>query len=112
VAAGRSTGADGEAVRMPSRPRPARSARLHRARRLGAVALLLLLVVLCVGPVRSYLHARTATQQLRSEVARLDRQHAKLQADLKSASQTTAMIAQARAEGYIRPGEKPFALTP
>ena len=29
-----------------------------------------------------------------------------------SASQTTAMIAQARAEGYIRPGEKPFALTP
>ncbi|MDX6516016.1 MAG: hypothetical protein QOH73_1682, partial [Gaiellaceae bacterium] len=25
---------------------------------------------------------------------------------------TTAMIAQARAEGYIRPGEKPFALTP
>jgi type VI protein secretion system component VasK len=97
---------------MPPRHRPARSARLHRARRLGAVALLLLLVVLCVGPVRSYLYARTATQQLRSEVAQLDRQHARLQADLKSASQTTAMIAQARAEGYIRPGEKPFALTP
>ena len=96
VAAGRSTGADGEAVRMPPRPRPARSARLHRARRLGAVALLLLLVVLCIGPVRSYLHARTATQQLRTEVAQLDRQHAKLQADLKSASQRTAMIAQAR----------------
>ena len=82
VAAGRSTGADGEAVPMPPRPRPARSARLHRARRLGAVALLLLLVVLCVGPVRSYLRARTATQQLRSEVAQLDRQHAKLQAEL------------------------------
>ena len=97
---------------MPSRPRPARRARLHRARRLGASALLLLLVVLCVGPVRSYLHARSATQQLRTEVAQLDRQNAKLKADLRSASRTTAMIAQARAAGYIRPGEKPFALAP
>jgi type VI protein secretion system component VasK len=97
---------------MTPRPRPTLSARRHRARRLGATALLLLLVVLCVGPVRSYLHARTATQQLRSEVGQLDRQHTKLQAELKSASQTTAMIAQARAEGYIRPGERPFALTP
>ena len=73
---------------------------------------LVALVVLCVGPVRSYLHARSATQQLRVEVTQLDRKHAKLQAELKSASQTTAMIAQARAEGYIRPGEKPFSLTP
>ena len=96
---------------MPSRPRPARGARLHRARRLGAVALLLLLVVLCIGPVRSYLRARTATQQLRSDVAQLDRRHAKLQAELKSASQRTALIAQARKAGYILPGEKPFALT-
>ena len=96
---------------MSSRPRPARSARLHRARRLGAVALLLLLIVLCVGPVRSYLRARAATQQLRTDVAQLERQHAKLQAELKSASQTTALIAQARKEGYIRPGEKPFLLT-
>jgi type VI protein secretion system component VasK len=97
---------------MPARPRPARSARLHRARRLGAVALLLLLLVLCVGPVRSYLRARTATQQLRTEVTQLDRQHAKLRAELKSASQRTALIAQARKAGYIRPGEQPFSLTP
>ena len=97
---------------MPPRPRPTRGARLHRARRLGAGALLLLLVVLCIGPVRSYLQARSATQQLRTEVAQLDRQHAKLQAELKSASRTTALIAQARAQGYIRPGEQPFALTP
>jgi type VI protein secretion system component VasK len=96
---------------MPPRARPARSARLHRARRLGAIALLLLLFVLCVGPVRSYLRARSATQQLRSEVAQLDRQHAKLQAELKSASQRTTLIAQARKAGYILPGEKPFALT-
>jgi type VI protein secretion system component VasK len=113
VAAGRSTGADGEALPVPPpRPRPARSARLHRARRLGAVALLLLLVVLCVGPVRSYLHARSETRQLRNEVAQLDRQHARLKADLASGSKTTALIAQARAAGYIRPGEKPFLLTP
>ena len=71
-----------------------------------------MLVVLCIGPVRSYMHARAATGQLRTEVAQLDRQNAKLKADLKSASRTTAMIAQARAEGYIRPGERPFALTP
>jgi cell division protein FtsB len=96
---------------MPSRPRAVRSARLHRARRLAAVALLLLLLVLCVGPVRSYLRARTATQQLRTEVTQLDRRHAKLQAELRSASQRTALIAQARKAGYIRPGEKPFALT-
>ena len=97
---------------MPPRPRPARRARLHRARRLAAVALLLLLLVLCVGPVRSYLRARSATQQLRTEVTQLDRRHAKLQAELKSASQRTALIAQARKQGYIRPGEQPFALTP
>ena len=99
-------------MHVPASPRPARSARLHRARRLGAGALLLLLLVLCIGPVRSYMHARTATQQLRTEVTQLDRQNAKLKADLKNASRTTALIAQARAEGYIRPGEKPFALTP
>jgi cell division protein FtsB len=97
---------------MAPRSRPARSARLHRARRLGAAAFLLLLVVLCIGPVRSYLHARTETQQLRNEVAGLDREHARLQADLKDASKTTSMLAQARAEGYIKPGEKPFALAP
>jgi len=107
----RSGGPDGEAVAMPPRPRPARGARLHRARRLGAVALLLLLVVLCVGPVRSYLRARSATQQLRTEVTQLDHRHAKLQAELKSSSQRSALIAQARKEGYILPGEKPFALT-
>ncbi|MDX6620436.1 MAG: hypothetical protein QOK36_2822 [Gaiellales bacterium] len=112
MAAGRSTGADGEAVRMPPRPRPRRRARLHRARRLGAGALLLLLVVLCIGPVRSYLHARNATRELRANVAQLDREHARLQAAYRSASRTTAMIAQARAQGYILPGEKPFALTP
>ncbi len=77
-----------------------------------AVALLLLLLVLCVGPVRSYLRARSATQQLRTEVTQLDRRHAKLQAELRSASQRTALIAQARKQGYIRPGEQPFALTP
>jgi type VI protein secretion system component VasK len=97
---------------MPPRPRPARSARLHTARRLGAGALLVLLVVLCIGPVRSYLHARTATGKLRTDVAQLDREHARLQAEYRSASRTPAMIAQARAAGYIRPGEKPFALTP
>ena len=98
---------------MPARTRSAaRSARLHRARRLGAVALLLLLLVLCVGPVRSYLRARSATQQLRSEVAQLERRHAKLQSELRSASQRSVLIAQARKEGYILPGEKPFALTP
>jgi cell division protein FtsB len=97
---------------MSTRPRPARSVRRHRARRLGGAALLLLLLVLCVGPVRSYLRARTATQQLRSEVAQLDRKHARLKAELKSASQRTALIAQARKAGYIRPGEQPFALTP
>jgi cell division protein FtsB len=70
-----------------------------------------LLLVLCVGPVRSYLRARSATGQLRVEVTKLERQHAKLQADLRSASRMSAMIAQARSEGYIRPGEKPFALT-
>jgi type VI protein secretion system component VasK len=113
VAAGRSTGADGEAVQMPPpRRRPSRRARLHRARRLGAGALLLLLVVLCIGPVRSYMHAGTATQRLRADVAQLDREHAKLQVEYRSASRTPAMIAQARAQGYIRPGEKPFALTP
>ena len=97
---------------MPPRPRPARSARLHRARRLGAGALLLLLLVLCIGPVRSYLHARAATGKLRTDVAQLDREHARLQAQYRTASRTPAMIAQARAAGYIRPGEKPFALTP
>jgi cell division protein FtsB len=97
---------------MPPGPRPARRTRLHRTRRLGAVALLLLLLVLCVGPVRSYLRARSATQQLRTEVSQLDRRHTKLQAELRSASQRTALIAQARKQGYIRPGEQPFALTP
>ena len=86
------------ACRCRPRPRPARSARLHRARRLGAVALLLLLVVLCVGPVRSYLHARSghaaaAHRGRRSSTG----EHAKLQAELRSASQT---------HGADRPGAR------
>jgi cell division protein FtsB len=117
VASGRNDGAGGEAdgvaaVRPAVRPRPARGSRLHRARRLGALALLVLLVVLCVGPIRSYLRARSATQQLRTDVARLDREHARLKAEIRSASRTTTLIAQARAAGYIRPGEKPFTLAP
>jgi len=67
-----------------------------------------LVVALYVGPVRSLLHAREEAATLRTEVHQLDAHGRGLRAELKALETDTAMIALARQNGYIFPGETPF----
>jgi cell division protein FtsB len=82
--------------------------RRRRAKRLAACVAVLLVIALYEGPVSSLLHAREDTSQLRADVARLQQRHAELQRQLRTLRTDAAVVALARDDGFIFPGETPF----
>jgi cell division protein FtsB len=101
--------AKGALVPAPPSRRAARERR-RRAKRLAVLVAAVLVAVLYIGPVRSYLDARAAETQARSDVARLRAQQARLQATLHSLHSNAAVIALARESGWIFPGETPYVI--
>jgi cell division protein FtsB len=101
--------ANGRAVPAPPSRRAVRERR-RRAKRLVVLVAALLVAVLYVGPVRSYLDAKAAETQARSDVARLRADQARLQATLRSLHSKAAVIALARESGWIFPGETPYVI--
>jgi cell division protein FtsB len=82
--------------------------RRRRAKRLAASVAALLVVALYEGPVTSLLHARAETAQLRADVQRLKERRADLQRQLRTLHTDAAIIALARDDGFIFPGETPY----
>ena len=79
--------------------------RRRRAKRFAACVALLLVVALYEGPVSSLLHARSDTRQLRADVAQLEQRRAALQHRLQLLRNDDTIVALARADGFIFPGE-------
>ena len=71
--------------------------------------LVLLAAYLYIGPARSYLDARARTAQDRQELAQLTRQQVALRARLQALKSPGALVALARANGYVYPGETPLS---
>lgn len=81
--------------------------------RVGRVALLCVLlgiVALYVGPARSYFATTSEAAEKRAAVERLEREHARLVARRKALDDPATLEQEARALGYVKPGEKAYAI--
>jgi cell division protein FtsB len=78
------------------------------ARRWFAVGALVLVGLLYYRPLHDYMDARSQRAARVAAVRKLQRQQATLERRLKHASSLTALAAEARTLGYIRPGEHLF----
>lgn len=82
--------------------------RWDRVARVALLVVLVGLVFLYLGPARSYLAARGQAAQKRSEVVSLEREHARLVAQVRALRRPDALELEARRLGYVRPGERPY----
>ena len=100
-----------------SRARTASRARHASARvrwdRISRYALLLVfgvLLLLYVGPARSYVHTLGESNARADHVRQLEREHAKLEARKRALADPRVVEADARRLGMVRPGERPFVV--
>jgi cell division protein FtsB len=99
----------------PPRPRVVVSRRARgpgiRWDRVGRVALLVVLagiVLLYVGPARSYFSTMGEAKARRAEVAALSRENAHLRARVRALRSPASLEQEARRLGMVRPGERPY----
>ena len=78
------------------------------ARRWFAVGALVLVGLLYYRPLHDFVDARSQRAARVEAVRKLERQQAGLEQRLEHASSLTALAAEARTLGYIRPGEHLF----
>jgi cell division protein FtsB len=79
--------------------------------RVGRVALLCVLaglVLLYIGPARSYLAALGQAKARRAEVATLQREHDRLERLRHALVRPGVLEAEARRLGYVKPGERAY----
>ena len=90
---------------MPGR-KGRRVARSVALRRWVAVGVLVLVALLYYRPLRAYVDARGELAQRRAVVQRLEQEHAQLQRRLDASTSIATLAREARALGYVRPGER------
>jgi septum formation initiator len=77
-------------------------------RRWIAVGALVLVALLYYRPLKAYVDARSQLGQRQAVVHRLERQKATLERRLGSSTSVATVAREARALGYVRPGEHLF----
>jgi cell division protein FtsB len=81
--------------------------------RVGRVALLCVLVgivALYVGPARSYFATKSEAAAKRAQVEELEREHRRLLERRKALDDPATLEQEARALGYVNPGEKAYVI--
>jgi cell division protein FtsB len=78
------------------------------ARRWFAIGALVLVGLLYYRPLHDFVDARSQRAVRVAAVRQLQKEHAALERRLKRASSLAVLVQQARALGYIRPGEHLF----
>jgi cell division protein FtsB len=87
------------------RRRPSRSTLLRRWLAVGALALI---AFLYYKPLRTYFATRSALAERKAEVRKLRAEQGKLDLSLARSGSTEGIQAQARALGFVKPGERLF----
>lgn len=82
--------------------------RLLTLRRLLALAVLVVIALLYVGPVEKYRRLGTQLDQQRHTLAQLQDQRADLLAEQQALHTRARLVILARQCGWIFPGERPF----
>ena len=97
-----------------ARRAPARAAlpqiRWDRASRVALLCVLALLVVLYIGPARSYVTARAESNARQAEVSRLEDEQSRLEARRRALANPAVLEQEARRLGYVRPGERSYVI--
>ena len=94
-------------VAMPSK-RSRRPSRASLVRRWLGVAAIVIVAYLYYHPMRTYFETRSELTSRRAEVARLAAQKRALEHQLSVSTSVDSLVRQARALGYVRPGEHLF----
>jgi cell division protein FtsB len=84
--------------------------RWDRIGRLALLFVLVLLLYLYVGPARSYWATFNNAKAKRADVARLERENARLRARQRALHQSSTLETEARRLGMVRPGEVPYVV--
>jgi cell division protein FtsB len=84
--------------------------RWDRVGRVALLLVLLLIVYLYVGPVRSWWSTWQDSKAKQAEVTRLERDNAQLRARKAALQTPEALEREARRMGMVRPDERPFVV--
>ena len=84
--------------------------RWDRVGRVALLVVLLLLVYLYVGPVRSWWSTWQESKAKQAQVTRLERENARLRARRAALQTPQALEREARKMGMVRPDERPFVV--
>lgn len=106
--------ASGSAVRRGRTADIARVAggvRWDRITRWALLALVAVLLLLYVNPLRSYVATTARAGEQQTKVQELKAEHARLLQRRKALQAPGAVEIEARKQGYVKPGEKAFVVT-
>jgi cell division protein FtsB len=99
-----------KAPRLIARP-PRLRVRWERVGRVGLLVVLGIVVAFYVEHTLSYFSTRSQSEQQRAIVTRLAHQNAQLSRQVKSLSNPSTVVSDARALGMVRPNERPYVIT-
>ena len=79
-------------------------------RRIVLLVLLIALGALFVQPVRSYRDSQDGLVQARADLVRAQAEQDSLKREHRALDTKAALVAEAREQGYVFPGETPYAV--
>ena len=85
--------------------------RWDRVSRVALLVVLLVLVGLYAGPLRSYWDTVSQAKQRRAEVATLKRENERLRTHRNALQSSSALEREARRLGMVKPGERPYVIS-
>jgi len=91
--------------------RVAGGVRWDRITRWALLALVAVLLLLYVNPVRSYFATTARAGEEKAKVSQLQAEHARLVQRRKALQTPGAVEVEARKQGYVKPGEKAFVVS-
>jgi len=91
-------------------PAQVHAIRWVRVGRIVLLGVLFGLLVLYVGPARSYVQALGQAKARQAEVGALQREHDRLEARKRALNRPGVIEAEARRLGYVKPGERPYVI--
>src|SRR3954452_797175 len=97
---------------MAATAAPRRDARVRwdRISRYALLLVFLVVLLLYIGPAKSYVHTLGESNHRSEQVRSLEREHAKLEARKRALADPQVVEAEARRLGMVRPGERPFVV--
>ena len=84
--------------------------RWDRVGRVALLGVLFGLLLLYIGPARSYVQALGQAKARQAEVLALQREHKRLEARRTALGRPGVIEAEARRLGYVKPGERPYVI--